>query len=507
MPDICDGELVLLARDGDQVAFRLLVERHQPMVRARARQLCTNPSDTDDVMQEAFLRAFIGLDGLRDPDRFAAWLAGITANVCRGLHRRGEPALLPDWPEPLHPTAQDGVPSADDVDRADALRAAMAELPAGQRRVVVLRYYADAEAGEGAARASLHKARRRMRAYLTEHRPDLVPGTARRPPVTTARIAYAGRQHGNSPLRPTHVVLLTDEAGGRELPLWFMNRDGFRLQRLLRPEPEQTADGLTARMLQALGATVAAIEIGELGPEVAAARIELAGPAGARQVTARLVEGLAMAIVTGAPIQVADAVMDRLAVPAETTPVRETERGGPPVRTGRRRGPVPRRGRPRYAPRNVTFADGLNGWLFGGSFSENVSALHWHDYECVAQDGTAVIASAVPEPVGFAMLGQEVYADDYRGSTLVFRGDLRVPAGRAGLFLRVSEGHVSRGPLTEQAAFADPENNVTPVANDRDWVPHQISAQVPADVDTIVFGIFLAGAGRIEVRNPELRLA
>jgi RNA polymerase sigma-70 factor, ECF subfamily len=88
MPDVSDGELVLLARDGDQVAFRLLVERHQPMVRARARQLCANPSDTDDVMQETFLRAFIALDQLREPDRFAAWLAGITANVCHGLRRR-----------------------------------------------------------------------------------------------------------------------------------------------------------------------------------------------------------------------------------------------------------------------------------------------------------------------------------------------------------------------------------------------------------------------------------
>lgn len=507
MREICDGELVLLARDGDQVAFRLLVERHQPMVRARARQLCANPSDTDDVMQEAFLRAFIGLGRLRDPDRFGAWLARITANVCHGLRRRGEPALLPDWPEPLHPAAQDGVPSADDIDRADAVRAAMAELPADQRRTVVLRYYADAEAGEGAARASLHRARRRMRAYLTEHRPDLVPGTARRPPVTTVRIAYAGRQHRNSPLRPTHVVLLADEAGGRELPLWFVNRDGFRLQRLLRAEPQQSADGLTARMLQALGATVTGVEIGELGPEVAAARIELTGSAGARQVTVRLVEGLAMAIVAGAPIRVAGAVLDRLAVPAGTTPVRETEPGGPPARTARRRGPVPRRGRPRYTPRNVTFADDLDGWLFGGSFSENASALHWHDYECVAQDGTAVIASAVPEPVGFAILGQEVYADDYRGSTLVFRGEFRVPAGRAGLFLRVSDGHGIRGPLTEQAAFGDPENNVTPVPNDGHWVPHQISARVPAAVDTVVFGIFLAGAGRIEVRNPELRLA
>jgi RNA polymerase sigma-70 factor, ECF subfamily len=506
MPDVSDRELVLLARDGDQLAFRLLVERHQPMVRARARQLCANPSDTDDVMQEVFLRAFIALDQLRAPDRFAAWLAGITTNVCHGLRRRGAPELLPDWPEPMHPIASDGVPSPDDIDRADAVRAAMAELPAGQRRTVVLRYYADAEAGAGAARASLHKARRRMRAYLTEHRPDLVPATSRRPVMTTVRVAHAGRQHRNMPFRATHLVVLTDEAGGRELPLWFLNRDGFRLQRLLRADPEQTADGLTARILQALGAAVTGVEIGELGPEVAAARIGLTGSAGARQVTVRLVEGLAMAIAAGAPIRVAETVMDRLAVPGGTTPVPDTEPGGPLVRKARQLGPIPRPGRPRYAPRNVTFADGLDGWLFGGSFTENVSDSHWHDYECVVADGAAAIASAVPEPVGFAMLGQEVYADDYRGSTLVFRGEFRVPAGRAGLFLRVNEGHAIRGPLTEQATLGDPVNNATPVANDSGWVPHQVSARVPAEVDAVVFGIFLAGAGRIEVRNPELRL-
>ena len=512
MPDVSDGELVLLARAGDQVAFRLLVERHQPMVRARARQLCANPSDTEDVMQETFLRALIALDQLRDPDRFAAWLAGITANVCHGLRRRGGPALLPDWPEPLHPAASDGVPSAEDIDRADAVRAAMAELPAAQRRTVVLRYYGDGEAGAGAARASLHKARRRMRAYLTEHRPDLVPATARRPLMTTVHIARAGRRDRLRHLpgrAPTHVVLLADEAGGRELPMWFLTADGFRLERLLGAEREQTADGLTARMLRALGATVTGVEIGELGPEVAAARVGLAGSAGARQVTVRLVEGLAIAIAAGAPIRVADTVMDRLAVPAGTTPVRAEAAGAGPVRAERGPGQrVPRPpGRPRYAPRNVTFADGLAGWLFGGSFTENVSDSHWRDYTCVVEDGIAVVKSAAPEPAGFAMLGQEVYADDYRGSVVVFNGEFRVPEGRAGLFLRVNEGRPIRGPLTEEAAFADPDNNVTQVANDPAWAWHQVSARVPADVDAVVFGIFLAGPGRIELRNPELRLA
>jgi DNA-directed RNA polymerase specialized sigma24 family protein len=92
--DPSDGDLARLARDGDRAAFRLLVERHQPAVRARARRLCANPSDVEDVMQESFLQAFLGLDRLREPDRFAGWLAGITANVARALHRRSVPVTV-----------------------------------------------------------------------------------------------------------------------------------------------------------------------------------------------------------------------------------------------------------------------------------------------------------------------------------------------------------------------------------------------------------------------------
>jgi hypothetical protein len=81
----------------------------------------------------------------------------------------------------------------------------------------------------------------------------------------------------------------------------------------------------------------------------------------------------------------------------------------------------------------VTFAEGLDGWMFGGSFTENVSDSHWHDYACDADGGTA--------------------------------------------------------------------------GNGSGWAAHQVAARVPADGDAVVFGIFLAGHGRIELRNPELRRA
>ena len=120
-----------------------------------------------------------------------------------------------------------------------------------------------------------------------------------------------------------------------------------------------------------------------------------------------------------------------------------------------------------------------------------------------------MIFSDVPEPAGFAVLGQEVLADDYRGSTVVLHSEFRGPAdalGRAGLFVRVQwgRGRASRGPLTERAVFADPDITITPTASTRDWTRYQVAARIPGDCEVIVFGIFIAGRGRIEMRKREL---
>jgi RNA polymerase sigma-70 factor (ECF subfamily) len=527
--EVSDGDLVQLAREGDPVAFRLLIERHQPMARARAGSLCPRPADVDDVVQESFLRAFTALDRLRDPDRFAGWLAGIVLNVCRGLQRRPPVTLLADWPEPLHRASADGLPSAEDLDRADALRVAVADLPAGQRRAVTLHYYAGLPPGQiseppGAARASLHKARVRLRAYITEHRPDLIPA-ARRTHMTTVRITRTERRIPPGPVPdrfPTHVIVLADDTGSRELPIWLLGRDSHRFSQLFEsPDADaeragtakasivqastvqaRTAEELTSRLLRAAGASVTGVEIDELGPEVTAARIEVAGPDGTQHVTARLPDGLAIAITAGAPIRVADAVMDRLAAP-----VPGEHRPGPvPEQTAR---DLSLGSRPRYEPRNLTFADGLDRWALGGSFDQHASQAHWHDYSCAAEDGTAVLYSAVARPEGFAFLGQEIYADDYLRTTIVFHGQFRTqdtanPPGRAGLFVRVRTPLDIRGPMTEEAMLADPNNHIATIAGGSDWAGHEVTARIPDDANTIVFGIFLAGPGRMELRDPEL---
>ena len=547
-PEIGDGDLVRLAVAGDQVAFRLLVERYQPMMRARAGRLCHDRHELDDVVQEAFLQAYVGLGRLREPDRFAAWLGGIVLNICRAQRRRAPVELMSDWPELLHPASADGLPSADDLDRADALREAIAGLPAGQRRAVALFYYGDLPAGQiaetaGAAKASLHKARRRLREYLAAHRPDLVPAgprsgtlpatTAKDTRMTAVRIAYAVPRPSRQ--STSHVlVVLADDTGRRALPLWLKVHDGGSLWRIidspdadpdeLSPEVRTVPETTTAQLLEAVGATVTGVDIDELGPEVTAARIGISGAAGTQQVPARLAEGLALAAASGAPLRVADALLGRLAVPVAGDDLlgqfleRESAPAGP-AGAGRAVG-GPRR-RLRYQPRNLAFAAGLEGWSLDGSFLQEASGSRWRDYSCATQDGSAVLWSAVPDPYGRAVLVQDIFADDYRCHPVTFRGELRAydVAGHAGLFLRVvaeptpwqlAQAFAPAGPRRQPGGEPGggpsgiPGIRFVTVTGSQDWAAHQVTADVPEDAAIIGFGIFLAGCGRVGLRSPEL---
>ena len=120
--------------------------------------------------------------------------------------------------------------------------------------------------------------------------------------------------------------------------------------------------------------------------------------------------------------------MDRLAVPVHGEDIH-----APfllPRPTGRRAVPGCARC---FEPRNMAFTDGLDRWELAGSFLA-AGRPHWQDYSCTAADQSAILASAVPEPSGSAVLFQEIYADDYRGRTVTFRGQLRTGgvAGQAG---------------------------------------------------------------------------
>ena len=59
-----------------------------------------------------------------------------------------------------------------------------------------------------------------------------------------------------------------------------------------------------------------------------------------------------------------------------------------------------------------------------------------------------------------------------------------------------------RGPFTAEAALADPANHVVTLEDPGGWTTHQVTAPIPDETNTIAFGVFLAGPGRIELRDP-----
>ena len=80
--------LIERARRGEHDAFASLLDVHLARLDAAARLILRDPELARDAVQEALIRAWRDLPGLRDPDRFEAWLHRLTVNACLDLIRR-----------------------------------------------------------------------------------------------------------------------------------------------------------------------------------------------------------------------------------------------------------------------------------------------------------------------------------------------------------------------------------------------------------------------------------
>jgi RNA polymerase sigma-70 factor (ECF subfamily) len=84
-----DTDWVLRAREGDSTAQEYLFRRYLGALRQRVYRLLGPDAEVDDVVQEAFMRAFEGIHRLAEPRAFPAWLSTIAIHlVDRRLRRR-----------------------------------------------------------------------------------------------------------------------------------------------------------------------------------------------------------------------------------------------------------------------------------------------------------------------------------------------------------------------------------------------------------------------------------
>ena len=171
------AELVTAAKAGDKAAFTRLVEATTAEMYTLAYRLTGNAEDAQDVVQEAYVRAYKGLKKFRGDAEFTSWMYRITAN-CANTHlvrsSRHRHEAIDETPElsDERPGPEERLTSADE---RSELNLALQSLSPEMRAVVVLRDVYDlpheaiaAELGisEGAAKVRLHRARRKLRERL-----------------------------------------------------------------------------------------------------------------------------------------------------------------------------------------------------------------------------------------------------------------------------------------------------------------------------------------------------
>ncbi|RVA71156.1 RNA polymerase sigma factor [Mesorhizobium sp. M7A.F.Ca.CA.001.11.2.1] len=98
-----------LARDGD--AFRTIIKTHNQRLYRIARGVVRNDSEAEDIVQEAYVKAFAHLDAFRGDSSLATWLSRIVINEALGrLRKRRKTVALPENPQaeiirfPLNPS-------------------------------------------------------------------------------------------------------------------------------------------------------------------------------------------------------------------------------------------------------------------------------------------------------------------------------------------------------------------------------------------------------------------
>ena len=168
-------DLVSRAQRGDKDAFALLAGAAVAQLDSAARLILRDGELARDAVQDAMVRAWKDLPGLRDPERFNAWLHRLTVNACLDVARRRRRRSIE---VELTPMAMPSVgDSTADIAERELVDEALRQLTPEARAVVVLHFYLGMPLPDvavalripvGTAKSRLHRSLRAMRATLED---------------------------------------------------------------------------------------------------------------------------------------------------------------------------------------------------------------------------------------------------------------------------------------------------------------------------------------------------
>jgi RNA polymerase sigma-70 factor, ECF subfamily len=162
-------------------AFAALAEHHLDEAYRLARLIVGDAAEAEDATHDAFVAAWRGWGGLRDPLRFDAWFGRILINTCRGRARRMRRRTIVDVGVLETLPDRSGDPGASFLDQAE-IGPAFAGLSLEHREVLALRYYLDLPVDQiagrlgipvGTAKSRLHYALRLLAAALESERREV----------------------------------------------------------------------------------------------------------------------------------------------------------------------------------------------------------------------------------------------------------------------------------------------------------------------------------------------
>jgi RNA polymerase sigma-70 factor (ECF subfamily) len=187
---LSDERLVALARAGAAAAFRVITQRNNRRLYRVARGILGDDAEAEDVVQEAYLRAFENLGGFRNESSLTTWLTRIAINEAVGRKRKRRPMLdLDDLDVAdeqggarvlVFPGVSAGSNPEADASRSEVrrfLECAVDDLPEAFRIVFVMREVEQMSVEETASqlrlrqetvKTRLHRAKRLLRVALAE---------------------------------------------------------------------------------------------------------------------------------------------------------------------------------------------------------------------------------------------------------------------------------------------------------------------------------------------------